>query len=349
MASMAMNEPLRWLVCGAGAVGTYVGGSLALTGQQVVFLARPSVAPELSERGLRLNLYGRQAILEGPVVRATLAEAMAQGPYNAAILALKAYDTVSFLEAFEQFKEKAPAMLCLQNGVENETLLESVLGPGKVLAGTVTSSIRRRAVGDIVLERLRGIGIAYDHPLSNLLVDSFNQAGLNARSYSHPAEMKWSKLLTNLLANASSAILNMTPEEIFAHPRLHELEMRQLREALAVMAAQNLQPVDLPGTPVKALSFAVRRLPFMLSRPLMQRAVGKGRGAKLPSLHIDLHTGRSQSEVNQLNGAVVRYGERLGVPTPINRLLTNTLCDLVAGRQPIEAYSKRPEKLIAQL
>ena len=123
----------------------------------------------------------------------------------------------------------------------------------------------------------------------------------------------------------------MSPAEIFSHPGLHRLEVAQMREALAVMRAQNLRPVNLPGTPVKLLAGGVRFLPPALSQPLLQKAVGGGRGGKMPSFHIDLHSGRGRSEVDYLNGAVVRFGEKFGMPTPVNRLLNETLLRLTRG------------------
>ncbi len=240
-----------------------------------------------------------------------------------------------------------PPVLCLQNGVENEAAIAEVLGSQKVIPGSVTSAIGRGAAGKIVLEKLRGVGIAAGHPLSGTLVEAFNQAGLNACLYASAERMKWSKMLTNLLANASSAILDMTPAEIFAHPGLYQLEIAQLREALAVMDAQKIRVVDLPGTPVRLLTWVIRRLPLAISRPLLARAVGGGRGGKMPSFHIDLHGGRGQSEVDYLNGAVVRFGNRAGVPAPANRLLNETLLRLTRGEIPLEQFYRQPEKLLA--
>jgi 2-dehydropantoate 2-reductase len=123
----------------------------------------------------------------------------------------------------------------------------------------------------------------------------------------------------------------------------------QLREALAVMRAQGIGVVDLPATPVRLLAFGARRLPLWLSRPLLSRAVGGGRGGKMPSFYIDLHSGRGQIEVDYLNGAIVRYGERLGIPTPANRLLNETLLKLARGETPLEAFSQQPKALLALL
>jgi 2-dehydropantoate 2-reductase len=216
----------------------------------------------------------------------------------------------------------------------------------KVITGTVTSSIGRRAAGDIVLERLRGVGIAGSHPLSERLVTAFNQAGLNARRYENAADMKWSKLLTNLPANATSAILNMSPAQIFNHPGLFRLEIQQLREALAVMAAQHISLVDLPGTPVRLFGFSIRWLPGFLARQVLRKAIGSGRGGKMPSFHIDLYSGRGKSEVNYLNGAVADYGERLGIKTQANRFLTDTLLALTRNQLPLNTYTNKPEKLL---
>jgi 2-dehydropantoate 2-reductase len=65
----------------------------------------------------------------------------------------------------------------------------------------------------------------------------------------------------------------------------------------------------------------------------------------MPSFHIDLHSGRGQTEVRWLNGAVVRHGEQLGLPTPVNRLLTETLEGLSAGQLSNDDFRHNPEKL----
>jgi len=345
----SQSPHLRILVFGAGAIGTYIGGRLALSGHEVAFIEQEQVASELRQRGLRLNLNGQEHHIPTPVVFASVAEALVQDSYDLAVFALKSYDTQTALAALAAYAAKLPPFLCLQNGVENEPALETVLGADKIITGSVTSAIGRRAIGDIVIEKERGVGIGGGHRLSGRLVTAMREAGLNARLYPRPADMKWSKMLTNLPANATSAILDMTPAEIFAHPGLYRLEVAQLREAMAVMARQGIGVVDLPHTPVRALAFAVQRLPVSLSRPILQRGIGGGRGAKMPSFHIDLHSGRGKSEVDYLNGAVVRYGERLGISTPANHLLNETLLALTRGEQPIDFFTKQPEKLLGKL
>ena len=121
-----------------------------------------------------------------------------------------------------------------------------------------------------------------------------------------------------------------------------------LKECLDVMKAQNLEVVDLPGTPVKLLALATK-MPLWLSKPFLSRAAGSGRGGKMPSFHIDLYSGRGQSEIQFLHGAVVREGKARGVPTPVNEVLTTTLLALTNKEIPLEEFAHKPEKLMSKV
>jgi 2-dehydropantoate 2-reductase len=352
-----LNGKLKVLVFGAGAIGTYIGGSLALAGQQVVFVEQLKVVEELRQHGLRLDLTldKRRQVKDASrvdsssfVIVASLEEALRYGPFDVALFALKSFDTQAALEGVKPYADKMPPILCLSNGVSNESAIAEALGKDKVIYGTVTSAIGRRGAGDIVLERLRGVGVAKGHPLSEKLNNSFNAAYLNSQLFDDPLSMKWSKMLTNLLANPTSAILDMTAGEVFANRHLYKLEIEMLRECLAVMEAQGLKVVDLPGTPVRALAFATK-LPLWLSKPLLSRAAGAGRGAKMPSFHIDLHSGRGKSEVAYLHGEVVRAGQKHNVPTPVNKVLTETLLALTNKEILREEFAHKPEKLLAKI
>lgn len=355
--SNAPNGKLNVLVFGAGAIGTYIGGSLALAGHQLVFIEQSKVVDDLRERGLRLDLTlderrkTRDATRLDPSafrIVSTLDDAIRYGPFDVALFALKSFDTQSALEGIKPYADKMPPILCLSNGVSNEPAIAETLGADKVIYGTVTTAIGRRGAGDIVLEKLRGVGVAKGHPLSEKLNSAFNRAYLNSKLYENAASMKWSKMLTNLIANPTSAILDMTAAEVFGNKDLYKLEIEMLRECLAVMKAQNIEVVDLPGTPVRALAWATT-LPLWISKPFLARAAGAGRGAKMPSFHIDLHNGRGKSEVEYLHGAVVRAGETCNIPTPVNKLLTETLTALTVKQIPLEEFARKPEKLLGKL
>lgn len=352
-----INGKMKILSFGAGAIGTYIGGSLVLAGHQVVFVEQQKVVDELREKGLRLDLTldERRKTKEASrinssafVIVASLDEALRYGPFDLALFALKSFDTQAALEGMLPFADKLPPLLCLSNGVANEPAIAEALGKDKVIYGTVTTAIGRRGAGDIVLEKLRGVGVAKGHPLSEKIHAALDAAYLNSRLFEDAASMKWSKMLTNLIANPTSAILDMTAGEVFANKSLYKLEIDMLKECLAVMQAQGFEVVDLPGTPVRALAFATT-LPLWLSKPLLGRAAGAGRGAKMPSFHIDLYSGRGKSEVDYLHGAVVRAGEQFKVPTPVNKVLTETLLALTNKEIPLEEFAHKPEKLLKKL
>jgi 2-dehydropantoate 2-reductase len=334
---------MRWLMLGVGAIGGYVGGSLALAGEEVTFLDRPQFAQVLQQNGLTLRIGEQLHHLKQLNVVSSLAEALQTGQYDVAVLAVKSYDTDGVAEMLTPYVADLPPVLSLQNGVENELRLTQVLGPGKVLRGTVTSAIGRKP-GEIVLERLRGMGVANEHELAPALVSAMSRAGLNAHLFQNGPAMKWSKMLTNLLANASAALLNWSAAQVFANPQVYRLEMAQLGEALAVMRALRLPVLNLPGTPVRALAMAAS-LPTGLSQPLLQRALGRGRGGKMPSFHIDLHSGSGKSEVIYLNGAVARLGQAVGVPAPVNERLTELLMAVTTAQLPIDTFENRPQAL----
>jgi 2-dehydropantoate 2-reductase len=193
-----------------------------------------------------------------------------------------------------------------------------------------------------------GIGLAPTMPNHsvNLPAKALQEAGFRVTVYPDYRAMKWSKLLLNMLGNASPAILGMSPDLVFAHRRLFTLERNAFCEARGVMRALGLQAVRLPGYPVPLLAWGICSLPNWLLRPLFQRTIVRSRGGKMPSLYLDVTRGRKKSEVAFLNGAVVKQAHELGIKVPANNALYATLMDIVNGETPGEEYRGQPEKLL---
>jgi 2-dehydropantoate 2-reductase len=173
------------------------------------------------------------------------------------------------------------------------------------------------------------------------------QTALGVRVLTDGASLKWSKLLLNQLGNTTSAILDMPPGEVFAHRDLFAVERAALIEALRVMRAQGIPVVNLPGVPARSLALLTRKLPPALLQVIRVPRVRRGRGEKMPSLHIDLARGRRRSEVVWLNGAVARAGDAVNAPAPVNHALALTLVDILAGRANWEQFRGKPEELLA--
>jgi 2-dehydropantoate 2-reductase len=160
--------------------------------------------------------------------------------------------------------------------------------------------------------------------------------------------MKWTKLLMNMIGNATGAILDASPAQLFADNAVVDVEIAAWREALAVMAAAAIPPVNLGSYPFALFAPLIRTMPNALLRPILRRQVRGARGDKMPSLHIDLHGGKTKSEIGWLNGAVVARGKEVGVATPVNALLTETVTALIGNRAGQAAWRGQTIKLAAE-
>jgi 2-dehydropantoate 2-reductase len=186
------------------------------------------------------------------------------------------------------------------------------------------------------------------------LVADFGRTGFRAASVTVAAAMKWSKLVANLVGNATGAILDMDVADIYRHPGVFTVERRQLLECVDVMDGLGLDCLALPGARVPWLVRAAR-LPGWLGRPILSRALTDIRSGKMPSLRIHVRAAPAdgpspeQTEVAWMNGAVAEQGARLGVDTPVNRLLA-TLTDQVATDPERRAWFRgRPDRLLEEL
>ncbi len=336
---------MRYLIFGTGAVGGLVGARLALSRQPVVFMARPRLAEVLRRRGLRVEAEGLQEHLPTPAVVDDLAEIARLGPLpDAVFLCVKAYDAAEAADILAASLPGHTPVICLSNGIGNEQVLASRLGDSRVVAATLTTAVSLPEPGLVRVERSRGIDLVRGHPRLPPLLGDLQGAGFRIRLHDDAARLKWSKLMTNIVANATSAITGWPPADVFAHPGLYRLEVEALREVVRLLRAMGQHPEDLVGVPVRWLSRALA-LPPRWVQSLLRRSVAGGRGAKLPSFHRDI--GRGRSEVRWLNGAVVEHARTLGLGAPANAVLTEVMLALVEGRlDPLE-YRDRPERLLA--
>lgn len=334
---------MHYLVFGTGAVGGLLGTRLALAGQRVTFLARPKLARVMQVQGIKIIGDGPPGQLQTPTVVTAVEKAFDPLPPDVILLAVKAYDCQESAELIRETTSQPPAVVCLLNGISNEATLASAIGAERVIPATLTTAVQMIEPGIVRVERQRGCGLAGGHHLLPKLINEMSMAGLNPHLYPDPERMKWSKLLTNIITNATSAIMGWLPAQILGHPELFHIEIEALREAVRVMHRMGFSPQNLPEVPVGILGRAIF-LPDSLIRPIFRRVVSAGRGDKLPSFNYDIARGRS--EVHWLNGAVVHQGAQSGVPTPANDVLTAMMLDLVEGRATHNQFRNQPEELI---
>lgn len=337
---------MKVLIIGAGAVGSLLGWALAAAANEVTLVGRSQ----------RLALPDDQIHVIGPDgsrVRApaTIVTDTTQATRpDLLITAVKMYDLATAVASCDRWPDTP--LLAVENGVGAEAIVLNARSSAGLIAGSLTAAVQRTETGEVRWLRRGGIGLAAVRgdvaPLINDLVRAFEAQGLSARAYSDAASMKWSKLAANLVANATSAILDEDPVAIYADPALFDVERRQFREAFAVIDCLDLRLVALPGADVRLLRVALQ-LPSLVSRLVLGRVVAGARGGKSPSLRLHVAGRQGPSEARWLNGAVVEAGARCGVATPVNQALA-TLVDDVATAQDQRAWFRgRRDRLLAAI
>jgi 2-dehydropantoate 2-reductase len=346
----APTTPRRILVVGAGAVGSFLGALLGSIGHDVTLVR---IFEPDSERPIVLvRPDGSRTTI--PVHRFTRTE---DAPTPDLILV--AVKMPALREALAPtLRWPNVSTLTVENGIGANEIATEVRPHAPQLAGSLTAPIRLASEDEIQWMGRGGLALAAAgesaRPLVRGLLDDFGRAGLRVRELPSAGPMKWSKLLANLMANATGAILDMDADAIYRDPRLFDVERRQLREALAVMRRLEFRPVALPGAPVPWLARCMW-LPAWPARPILTRVVGGARAGKAPSLRIAVASAPSDrpcaepTEVEWMNGAVARAGAERGVATPVNARLA-ALVDEVATNPERRAWFRgHPERLLAEL
>ena len=338
---------MKILVIGAGAIGGFIGGQLAAQ-HNVTLFDRAPLVEAVRARGLRIITPESDHIVTNLAAFSSLEEIFTQtSRFDLVFISMKAFDTPTAIQALRPNADRIERFLTPQNGIDNEDLLGAAFGRAKIISGTVLNPIAVPEIGVVRLEKTgRGIGLAPVESAIDPYVDVIRATQLPVRTYADYRAMKWSKLILNLIGNATSAILDMPTRETFADRRVFQIEVRMLREALAVMRAQSIGTVNLPGSPVRWLAFGVRFAPRFILQRILQPMVGGGRGDKPPSLLVDMRSGRTQSEIDALNGAIVKAGKSIGVPTPVNAALVSIVHDLLEGKADRAQWQRNIDQLV---
>lgn len=333
------------LVVGGGAVGTLLAWALATGGRDVAIVRRRHEGRPLQGRVAVVDPAGRRH--EAPVTELRRPSDMSDGP-DVVVFSVKMFDLPEAVESCSMWP--TAAALTVSNGIGAEETVGG-LRDGGLIAGSVTSSVELRADGAVARVNRGGIALAPVRgevdPLIAALVDALAAAGLRATRCEDAAAMKWSKLVANLVANATSAILDLPAGEVYGSTEAFRIERRQLLEAFGVMRSLRLAPVALPGVDVRLLQAGLR-LPGRIGRPIMRHVVAGARG-KDPSLRLHALTGSGPSEVEWLNGAVAREATRLGGAAPVNRRLTELVGEILIDPERRAWFRGRPDRLLAEI
>lgn len=364
---------MNTLIVGAGAIGCLVGSKLAQSGSAVTLVGRERFVAAVQTNGLQIvdetgshrisditavdSIAAAYGIPDPP--RSDLASTPVSPPgdgYDVVIFTVKSYDTAGalaeLLSALEESDNNLPTVFSLQNGVGNEEALAEAMQPENVIAGTITTPVSVLGPGHIRVDKPKYVVGISPWDLGNrsaqflTLRQALLDSGFDVTEFADARGMKWTKLLMNMIGNATSAILDATPEQVFQDSDLVDLEIEAWREAFSAMSALGIEPIDLESYPFAKLAPWIRRTPKAVLRPILRRQVGGARGGKMPSLHIDLYSDKGKSEVEWLNGAVVKQALHAGIRTPINQLLTETLTCLIHDPMKRKIWKRNNLRLV---
>jgi 2-dehydropantoate 2-reductase len=291
-------------VMGAGAVGCYYGAMLALTGHQVTLIARPHHADAIAKHGLLLERHGTASHV---ALRASAEPAAVQGA-ALILFCVKSNDTANAGAAMAPLIRPDAAILSLQNGVDNAERLAAQLG--RDVAPAVVYVASEMAGPGHVRHHGRGELVLGPSPQNTMLAELFRAANIPTTLSDNLAGELWAKMILNCAYNALSAIARLSYGEIVQREGVTEVIADVVNECLALAARLN---ITVPGYIWAAVRQIVETMP-----------------AQLSSTAQDLIRGKA-TEIDYLNGYIIRRGQELGLATPVNRVL-HTLVKLLEAQ-----------------
>jgi 2-dehydropantoate 2-reductase len=295
---------MKVAVMGAGAVGCYYGGMLARAGHSVVLIGRPQHVEAIRRDGLLLDTQSFKAHV--PIEASTEVSA-AQGA-KLVLFCVKSTDTESAAAQMGPHLMPDALVLTLQNGVDNADRLQAVLR--QQVAATVVYVATEMAGPGHVRHHGRGELVIAPSAGSDEVARLFIEAGVPTQISDNVAGALWAKLILNCAYNALSAISQLPYGRLVQGTGVEAVMRDVVEECLAVAEASG---VTVPGESWAAVGRIAQTMPTQFSSTAQDVARGK------------------PSEIDHLNGYVLRKGEALGVPTPANRVL-HTLVKLIEGR-----------------
>jgi len=300
---------MRIAVYGAGGVGGYFGGRLALAGEEVLFIARGAHLQALQTQGLQVeSLKGNFTVSP---VQATDDPAQA-GTVDVVLVGVKAWQVPEAAQGIRPLVGPNTCVVPLQNGLEAPAQLAAVLGDQHVLGGSCAISSAVTAPGcvrHVGLEPSMTFG-ELDHrpsPRAERLRQACEHAGVTAVVPPDIHAAIWEKFLAirfgpiGAVARAPIGVLRRVPET-------RRMIEQALRETVAVARARGVGlNEDAPHKMMAVLDTVPPEL--------------------IPSLQRDIMAGRP-SELDALTGALVRLGQEVGVETPLHAFMYQSLLPL---------------------
>ncbi len=318
---------------GAGSVGCWIGGRLASQGDvEVTLVGRPKLRDEARVHGLALTDLGGHS---HPIVHPRFeSEPATLGSAEVVLCTVKSRQTIEVARQLAEVLRPETLVISFQNGVHNAEQLRAELPRQYVLAGIVgfnvlsrgAGTFRRATSGPLVIE-------ASNDQRAQALSSALRAAGFEVLNAPDIRGLQWSKLVTNL-NNAISALSGAPTPELLASPGYRRALGLVVAEAIDVLKRAGIETKRLGPIPV-GLFPLVMRLPTWLLRFVTRAQLEIDPEAR-SSMWEDLEQ-RRPTEIEELNGEIVRLAKAHGLEAPRNQ----RLIELVHRAEQAQAGSPR--------
>jgi 2-dehydropantoate 2-reductase len=295
---------MKICILGAGSLGSAIGGALAAAGEEVVLVCRSRAHVEaINHAGLRL----REGDAESTVRVRAAVDCTGIGAVDLVLVLVKSAGTRAAVQAATSIIGPDTVVMSLQNGLGHEDILAQVVGRSRVLAG-------KTYVGGVLLEP--GLVLSGTRDKETLIGEPdgvrsarteriaavFKHAGLATTVSADIMATMWDKLLVNVATGALSGITGLPYGDLYAMPQVRDCALAAVGEAMVVARAAGVNIATARAE--DAWNKAAAGLPPAFKASMLQ-SLEKG----------------ARTEVDFINGAVVRKGLDLAVPTPVNSAL----------------------------
>ncbi|MDO9384913.1 MAG: 2-dehydropantoate 2-reductase [Hyphomicrobiaceae bacterium] len=319
-------------IAGAGSVGCYVGGCLALAGRDVTLLGRPDLMHAITVNGLRItDRDGRDATLAPGRITTTTDPATALRDATLVLVTVKSNATPVMAHLIARHTAPGETVVSLQNGTSNAATLQRILGTtARVVPGMVPFNIlQSRDAGDIPhMHRATSgrIRVAAGMPS---LVSTLDIPGMRTAAHRDMTAVAWGKLILNL-NNALNALSGLTLQQQLADRRWRLILAAQADEALAALHATGIKPARIDRTSPNLMPFGLR-LPNALFKLASAAAPAIDPQAR-SSMWEDLDR-RRPTEIAHLQGAIIDLAAKAGTHAAMNARVHDLIRAAEAARQ----------------
>lgn len=294
------------LILGAGALGSLLGARLARSRARVTLISTNTQHMQaIQNQGLQI-VEMDQSLSRHNLQALNSPEQMDEAP-DLALILVKSYSTLQAVRSILPVCSNKTLFLTLQNGIGNWETIAQAVPRQNILAGITAQGATYLQPGKI---RHGGDGATYIGEIEapagervQQIVEVFQQAGLETQPTEETIKLLWHKLLINAGINALTGILKVPNGLIAESAPAQEIALSAVREGLAIARAKDL----------------------ILGEEKIQQqvlAVARATARNISSMHQDLLRGRP-TEIEAINGALVKIGQEQGLNCPVNQTLTN--------------------------